>query len=138
MKKMNLLIIACIMVIILILLPFAFERILFCTSLFPFNVNILFSRETWFSFIGSYLGAIGTIILGLIALYQNQKYKELSDESEARFISLQEDIKELTKQSVSLIEINTRIEEVHIPLERNSQSAIAGRLSAPNGKLVNN
>ena len=24
---------------------------------------------------------------------------------------------------------------VHIPLERNSQSAIAGRLSAPNGKL---
>lgn len=117
MKKMNLLIIACIMVIILILLPFAFERILFCTSLFPFNVNILFSRETWFSFIGSYLGAIGTIILGLIALYQNQKYKELSDESEARFISLQEDIKELTKQSVSLIEINTRIEEAkYIPI----------------------
>lgn len=97
--------------LVLTLLPFAFEKILFCTSLFPFNINIHLSRETWFSFIGSYIGAIGTILLGLIALHQNQKYKELSDKSEARFLSLQEDMKELTKQSVALIKTNTRIEE---------------------------
>ena len=59
---------------------------------------------------GSYLGAIGTIVLGYIAFYQNKKYKELSDQSEKRFWELQEEIKELTKKSVSLIDLNSKIE----------------------------
>lgn len=62
----------------------------------------------WFH--GSYLGAIGTIVLGYIAFYQNKKYKELSDQSEKRFWELQEEIKELTKKSVSLIDLNSKIE----------------------------
>lgn len=58
-----------------------------------------------FGFIGSYLGAIGTIVLGYIAFYQNKRYKELSDQSEQNFLELQEEIKELTKKSVFLIDL---------------------------------
>ena len=51
-----------------------------------------FSKETWFGFIGSYLGAIGTIILGYITFYQNKKYKELSDRSDEHFMELQKEL----------------------------------------------
>ena len=52
---------------------------------FPFNVSVTFPKDVWFGFMGSYLGAIGTIVLGYIAFYQNKKYKELSDQSENVF-----------------------------------------------------
>lgn len=56
--------------------PFIIEWIIRNETIFPFNLPIYFSKETWFSFLGSYLGAIGTIVLGIIALKQN---KSLSD-----------------------------------------------------------
>lgn len=100
-----------ILIITLFLIPFAIEKILLCESIFPFNIPISFSKESWFGFISSYLGAIGTISLGIIALYQNKKYKELSEKSEERFLSLQEKIKTLTEKSVELIELNSKLEE---------------------------
>lgn len=58
-----------------------------------------------------YLGALGTTrSLGLIALYQNKKYKEISENSDTKFIKLQKNIKDLTEKSVGLIAINTKIE----------------------------
>ena len=98
-------------ILLVIVLPFLIENIILCESVAPFNAEISFSKETWFGFIGSYVGAIGTIVLGYIAFYQNKKYKELSDESEERYLALQEEIKELTKKSVCLIDLNSRIEE---------------------------
>lgn len=84
---------------------------------------IRFAREVWFGFIASYLGAIGTVILGIIALYQNKKYKELSDKSEATLLNLQNDIRELNMKSVELIEINTRIEQAkYFPIFREGHS----------------
>jgi hypothetical protein len=77
-----------ILVTSLFLIPFVIEKIILCESFFPFNITIHFSKETWFGFISSYLGAVGTILLGIIALYQNKKYKELSDVSEERFMAL--------------------------------------------------
>ena len=101
---------AIIIVTLIIILPFIFERIILNESSWPFNLHIYLSRETWFGFIGSYLGAIGTIVLGGIAFYQNKRYEELSDQSEKRFLNLQEEMKELTTKSVSLIDLNSKIE----------------------------
>ena len=95
----------------MILFPFLIEKIILCETIFPFNIPISFSKETWFGFIASYLGAVGTVILGIIALYQNKKYKELSDSSEEKFITLQNEIKTLTEKSVALIELNSKIEQ---------------------------
>lgn len=110
-KKIPIILLFSILTIILLLIPFAIEKIILCESIFPFNFPISFSKESWFGFIASYLGAVGTILLGIIALYQNKKYKELSDTSEERFMSLQEEIKTLTEKSVSLIELNSKIEK---------------------------
>lgn len=108
----------------LILIPFIIEKIILCESIFPFNMSIYFSKETWFSFIASYLGAVGTILLGIIALYQNKKYKELSDSSEERFLTLQEEIKNLTEKSVSLIELNSKLEKAkYYPILSNMNHA---------------
>ena len=90
--------------IILILFPFLIEKMILCETIFPFNIPINLSKETWFGFIASYLGAVGTVMLGIIALYQNKKYKELSDSSEEKFITLQNEIKTLTEKSVALID----------------------------------
>ena len=97
--------------IILILFPFLIEKMILCETIFPFNIPINLSKETWFGFIASYLGAVGTVMLGIIALYQNKKYKELSDSSEEKFITLQNEIKTLTEKSVALIELNSKIEQ---------------------------
>jgi len=95
------------------------EWILFDTEHMLFNRPIRFAREAWFGFIASYLGAIGTVILGIIALYQNKRYKELSDKSEATLLNLQNEIRELNRKSVELIEINTRIEQAkYFPIFR--------------------
>lgn len=111
MLKKQMIIFYMILVILIIILPFCIEKILITESVFPFDKTIAFSKESWFGFIASYLGAIGTVCLGGIALYQNKKYKELSDQSDDRFLKLQEDIKELTQKNVDLIEINTKIEK---------------------------
>lgn len=67
--------------IILIALPFGIEAILLCETKFSFNTNIVFGREEWFSFLGSYIGAIATFLLGILALFQNKRYKELANSS---------------------------------------------------------
>lgn len=100
------------LIILIIAFPFIIEKIIVNETVFPFNKTIVFSKETWFGFVSSYIGAIGTVSLGVIALYQNKKYKELSENSDNKFIKLQEDIKELTKNSVELIKINTKLETV--------------------------
>lgn len=105
--KVIIIIIAC---LILLGIPFLTEYILFDTEHILFSIPIRFSREAWFGFLASYLGAIGTVSLGVIALYQNKRYKELSDESEKHFLELQAEIKELSKKNVELIEVNTKIE----------------------------
>lgn len=82
---------------------------------------IAFSKESWFGFIASYLGAIGTILLGFISLYQNKKYKELSDSSEEKLMNLQAEIKVLTEKNVALIELNSKIEILLILKKKHSK-----------------
>lgn len=104
-------VIFCLFIIILILImPFAIERIIINETMFPFNIDIAFSRESWFGFIGSYLGAIGTVLLGIIALIQNKRYKELADESNDRVLNLQKEIRDLNEKTVELIQLNSKLE----------------------------
>lgn len=42
-------------------------------------LNTSFSESEWFAFTASYLGAIGSIGIGSIALYQNRQYKKQAD-----------------------------------------------------------
>lgn len=86
-----------IVVVILIIMPFVIEAIIYDEATFPFNLPIKTSREGWLSFIGSYLGAIGTVLLGWLALWQTKRYKKASDKTDETFRILQEKIKELVQ-----------------------------------------
>jgi len=111
MKKFFMYLLFISLTIILIAIPFLIEKIILCETIFPFNLPITFSKEAWFGFTASYLGAIGTVILGIIALYQSKKYKELSDNTEEKLLNLQTEIKYLTEKNVALIELISKIEK---------------------------
>lgn len=97
--------------LLLIMIPFVIETIIFNETVFPFNFPIRIDREGWFSFIGSYLGAIGTVLLGALALWQTKKYKNASDKTDETFQSLQEKIKELVQTNTDLAEENKNIQQ---------------------------
>ena len=59
----------------IVFVPLAIEKIIMFEKINLVNSLNGFSKETWFGFIGSYLGAIGTIILGYITFYQNKNIK---------------------------------------------------------------
>lgn len=98
--------------LIILLIPFAVQWILLNETIFPFNLPISFSRETWFGFIASYIGAIGTIILGVIALWQNKRYKALSDKSSQESALIQQELKILSEKTMQAIETLKKIELV--------------------------
>lgn len=100
-----------VVLLVLILMPFVIENIIYDETTFPFNLPIKISREGWFSFTGSYLGAIGTVLLGVLALWQTKKYKEASDKTDETFHILQEKIKELVQTNTDLAEENKSIQE---------------------------
>ncbi len=97
-------------IIILISVPFFIEKIIMDEKHFPFDLTIELSKESWFGFMASYLGAIGTVILGIIAIWQNKRYKELSDKSSNEAKEIQADLKELSKKTVEAIKTLERIE----------------------------
>lgn len=94
----------------IVVIPFAIEKMILNETIFPFSLNISLSKEGWFGFIGSYIGAIGTVFLGIVALLQNKRYKALSDQSNDSLLKLQNEIKDLTEKNVKLIELNSKIE----------------------------
>ena len=96
---------------ILIVMPFVIEAIIYDEITFPFNLQIKSSREAWFSFVGSYFGAIGTIMLGGLALWQTKRYKKASDETDEIFQILQEKIMKLVQTNVDLAEENKNIQK---------------------------
>ena len=125
-RKKYILTVVLILIVVVLLVPSGLERCLINLKTFSNH----YSGEVWFGFIASYLGAIGTVVLGIIALYQNKLYKDLSDKSEKKLFKLQKDsnklttdvkllIKEnkdltktigkLTEKNVELIELNTKI-----------------------------
>ncbi|QUH25546.1 hypothetical protein [Serpentinicella alkaliphila] len=96
--------------LIIICIPFVIEWILLNKTTFPFNMSINFTEEVWFGFIASYIGALGTIALGIIALWQNKRYKELSEKSSHDAALIQKDLKSLSLETMEAIEILKRIE----------------------------
>lgn len=86
-------------IISLILFPFLIEKIIYCESVFPFNLTIKFSKEIWFCFIASYIGAICTVFLGVISVWQNKRYKKLADESSEKMDETLNRIEEILWQN---------------------------------------
>lgn len=91
-------------------IPFVIESVLWKRDLFTFAFQSKFSNEVWFGFIASYLGAIGTIVLGAIAFWQNKRYKELSDKSSKETQDIQEELKVLNEKTLAAIETLKKIE----------------------------
>lgn len=109
-------------VLALIIIPFLIEAILLCQTIFPFNINIAFDREEWFSFLGSYIGAIATFLLGILALYQNKRYKELADSSTLQMNNLMKEIKEVIwRNNLPIINFDSEViiqEDVSKPISK--------------------
>lgn len=106
---------------ILLAIPFVLEWILFDENHFPFSIPIKISREGWFSFLASYIGAICTAFLGWLALWQNKKFREASDKTDEEFQKLQVKIKELVEANTNLTEENRNIQrEIKNIIEKNT------------------
>lgn len=97
--------------LVAIIIPFIIEAIVFEEKVFPFSVSIKISREGWFSFIASYIGALGTIFLGVLAIWQNKRYKDSSDKTDKEFHELQEKIRELVQTNTELTSINSDLQK---------------------------
>ncbi|MCI8326410.1 MAG: hypothetical protein HFI37_01375 [Lachnospiraceae bacterium] len=90
--------------------PFFLELLLTNINKNPIGIRFALSKETWFGFIASYMGAIGTVVLGIIAIWQNKRYKELSDKSSEEVKHIQQELKILNERTVNAIETLEKIE----------------------------
>jgi hypothetical protein len=66
-------------IIVIILLPHIIELVISRKSFLGISFNTKVEIGTWINFIGSYLGALAAIILGLIALKQNRALSKAND-----------------------------------------------------------
>jgi len=80
---------------------------------------------------GSYIGAIATAVLGIIAVNQSRKYKILSDKALLDTSKTQNEIKYLNKKTTDAIETLMRIEKVkYSPEIHNEGITIYGNYSS--------
>lgn len=71
---------AILIVLFIILFPIYIEKIIRSKSVLGVSFNTGFSPNDWFSFWSSYIGAVGTITLGYIALRQNKALSKANDD----------------------------------------------------------
>jgi len=64
-------IIVMLIIVIMVIVPFIVDSLVYKKELFGFYIEVNSNQNEWFSFWGSYIGAIAAVILGVIALYQN-------------------------------------------------------------------
>ncbi|MBO4609375.1 MAG: hypothetical protein J5696_05830 [Lachnospiraceae bacterium] len=101
----------------IIFLPFLIEIMLFNETIFPFSLPIRLERSAWFSFIGSYMGAIGALFIGIVALLQSKKYNEASKKTDETFIQLHSNIRELNETNNKLNETNNELTKTLVELQ---------------------
>jgi hypothetical protein len=109
-KRCMLILRTVLIVVVLMVIPYIVEKVILGIYGDSFSIRIMFPKEVWFGFISSYLGAIGTVVLGIIAIWQNKRYKELSDRSSEEVLHIQHELKELNKRTVDAIETLEKIE----------------------------
>ncbi len=100
-------------VAVIIGIPFVIEAILFEEKLPLLSKSIRLGRDDWFAFMGSYLGSLGTVFLGGLALWQSKRYKDDNDKTEKEFIELQNKIRDL-------VDTNNKLTAENIMLVENS------------------
>ncbi len=97
--------------VVIILIPFGIEWILFNETTFPFSYKIRFSRPEWFSFLGSYVGAVATIILGVITLKITERNQKLSEDSQELSNCLQERICGLVQENANIMNKMSHVQD---------------------------
>ncbi len=97
-------------ILILFIIPIIIENLLQLRNNEILETHSILSNDAWLGFSASYLGAIGTVILGLVAIWQNKRYKELSDKSSKETQDIQEELKELNEKTLAAIETLKKIE----------------------------
>lgn len=65
---------------IVMVLPLLIEWVIKQPRMLGISIHSIFNMETWFTFWPSYLGAIGTVALGCVALRQNETLSKANDE----------------------------------------------------------
>ena len=79
-KHSKKIIIISISILFVIILPLVIEQIIKQDKIWFVKIRTMFSKEMWFVFWGSYLGALGTIFLGTIALIQNNRLSKANED----------------------------------------------------------
>ena len=97
------------LVIIVLIIPLLIEKLIMGEEFFPIISKNHLCKDIWFGFMGSYIGAIGTVILGIIAIEQSKKYKDMSDVYSEKMETLQNQLKDLTEQNLSAIKTLEKI-----------------------------
>ncbi len=94
-KPIVILIFVCIIVLFLIFCIFIWKPFSF-----PMGVNL--HEANWLDFWGNFLGFIGTSALGLLALWQNERFKKENDNANARLEVANQRAYELNKELLKL------------------------------------
>ncbi len=64
----------------------------------------------WVTMLAGFWSAIATVTLGFIAVWQNKRYKDLSDDATKNTERVQQEIRDLTNKTVEAIEVLKKIE----------------------------
>lgn len=79
-----------------------------------FTVGEELTKSDWLSFLGAYLGLLGTVILGAIALRQNQIFKEENDKSQGRINQINSELMQMQMANLMPF-INVQFEDILKP-----------------------
>lgn len=81
--------------------------------------------------LSAFWSAAATVILGAVAVWQNKRYKELSDKSAAATAAMQQEIRVLTENTAKAIDVLKRIEEAKyypaLELEGSAAYSLSGK-----------
>lgn len=93
-------------VILAVLFPISLNFFIGENEILNFSIKSAMSKDAWLGFWGSYLGAIGTIILGISTYLQSKKYNDMSSHFVEEQRKILENIEVLNKQQQITIKAN--------------------------------
>lgn len=89
-----------------VLFPISLNFCIGENEILGFSIKTEMSKDAWLGFWGSYLGAIGTIILGISTYLQSKRYNDMSSHFVEEQKKILENIEALNKQQQITIKTN--------------------------------
>lgn len=78
-------------------------------NMMPFSIKTDITADAMLGFWGSFIGAIATILLGVISIYQNYKLNEINEAQAKENKNLEEKMLNLNKEMLNLEERNNKL-----------------------------